>query len=125
MDIRDKKLIWNDQDVFDIPEAVGVTASEDYLVVIRDKMISQLNHLTIVGQFIPDLQKEVSVLQSYIERYGDNDDAVTKKKLDRWKTDIITKKNDLDHLSARKEVLIISINALQTIMESILWELKE
>jgi hypothetical protein len=122
MDIRDKKIVWLDQEVFDIAEAAGVTASANFLVVVRDKMISQLNHLTIVVQQIPDLQKEVSILEMYIGGYGTGGDKV---KLDRWKTDLITKTNELDHLKARKEVLIISIKALQIIMESILWELKE
>lgn len=124
MDVRDKKIVWIDQEVFDIAEAVGITASANFLVVIRDKMISQLNHLTIVSQLIPDLQKEVSILEMYIDGYNYTtpDD---KRKFDRWKTDLITKSNELDHLKARKEVLIISIKALEKIMESILWELKE
>jgi len=124
MDIRDKKIVWIDQEIFDIPETAGVTISANFLVVIRDKMISQLNHLTIVSQLIPDLQKEVSILEMYIDGYNYTtpDD---KRKFDRWKTDLITKSNELDHLKARKEVLIISIRALQTIMESMLWELKE
>ncbi len=123
MDIRDKKIVWIDQEVFDVAEAAGVTASANFLVVMRDKMISQLNHLTIVSQLIPDLQKEVSILEMYIGGYGAGGD--NKIKFDRWKTDLITKNNELDHLKARKEVLIISIGALQIIMESILWELKE
>ncbi len=124
MDVRDKKIVWIDQEVFDIAEAAGVTASANFLVVIRDKMISQVNHLTIVSQLIPDLQKEVSILEMYIDGYNYTtpDD---KRKFDRWKTDLITKSNELDHLKARKEVLIISIGALEKIMESILWELKE
>jgi len=124
MDIRDKKIVWQDQDVFDVPEAVGVTASRDFLVVVRDKIVNQLNHLTIASQLIPDLQKEVSILKMYIGRSNRND-TEERRKLDKWKTDLITKSNELDHLKARKEVLIISIGALQTIMESILWELKE
>lgn len=122
MDIRDRKIIWQDQEVFDIPEAVGVTASRDFLGVVRDKMIGHLNHLTIVSQLIPDTQKQISILNMYIEK---EDRLINNPKLDKWKTDHITKSNELDHLKARKEVLIISIKALQTIMESILWELKE
>lgn len=122
MDIRDKKIVWVDQEVFDIAESAGVTVSARFLGVIRDKMIQQLNHLTIASQLIPDIQKEASILEMYIGGYGTGGDKV---KLDRWKTDLITKTNELDHLKARKEVLIISIKALQTIMESILWELKE
>ncbi len=124
MDIRNKKIVWQDNDVFDIPEAAGVTASGDFLIVIRDKMIAQLNHLTITSQLIPDLQKEVSILQGYIDGYNYKD-TDSKRKFDQWKTDLITKQNDFDHIASRKEVLIISITALQKIMESILWELKE
>ena len=119
MDIRDKKIVWNDQSVFDIPESVGVTGSRDFIVVLRDKLIEQLNHLTIASQFIPDLQKEASILESYIDGYGQAED---KRKLDKWKTDLITKTNELDHLKAKKEVLLISINAVQVIMRSIEWE---
>jgi len=122
MDIRDRKIVWKDQDVFDIPEAVGITASADFLVVIRDKLISQLNHLTIASQLIPDLQKEISILEMYIAK---ETQKVNNPKFDRWSTDLITKQNEMDHLHYRKEILIVSINALQTIMESILWELKE
>ena len=121
-DPRDKKPVWKDQDVFDIPEAVGITASADFLVVIRDKLISQLNHLTIASQLIPDLQKEISILEMYIAK---ETQKVNNPKFDRWSTDLITKQNEMDHLHYRKEILIVSINALQTIMESILWELKE
>jgi hypothetical protein len=122
MDIRDKKIVWVDQEIFDIPEAVGITASRDFLGVMRDKMISQLNHLTITSQLIPDLQKEVSILEMYIAKETQN---VNNPKLDQWKTNLITKSNELNHLKARKEVLIISIKALERIVESILWELKE
>ena len=90
MDIRDKKISWRDQEVFDIPEAAGVTASGDFLVVIRDKLIEQLNHLTIVNQFIPDLQKEVSILDIYLNRGGE------KPKVRQWETDRITKQKELD-----------------------------
>lgn len=119
MDIRDKKLVWIDQEVFDVPEAVGITASKDFLIVLRDKLVAQLNHFTIVAQLIPDIQKEVSILEMYISK------DVKSTSVDKWRTDLITKQNELDHLVARKEVLVISIGVLQTIMESIQWELKE
>ena len=122
MDIRDKKIEWQDQDVFDIPEAAGITASRDFIVVIRDRIVKQINHLTIASQLIPDLQKEVSILVMYINK---ETQSANNPKLDKWKTEYITKSNQLDHLKARKEVLIISIGALEKILESILWELKE
>lgn len=118
MDIRDKKPVWKDIEIFDIPEAVSITASRDFLGVIRDKMISQLNHLTIVSQLIPDLQKEASILEMYISKESQHINNP------KWKTELITKTNELEHLKARKEVLIISIKSLDKIMESILWELK-
>ena len=71
---------------------------------------------------IPDLQKEISILEMYIAK---ETQKVNNPKFDRWSTDLITKQNEMDHLHYRKEILIVSINALQTIMESILWELKE
>jgi hypothetical protein len=46
-------------------------------------------------------------------------------RIDKWKNDLITKQYDLDHLKARKENLIISIGAIQTVMESLVWDLKE
>jgi hypothetical protein len=118
MDVRDKRIVWKDQDVFDIPEAAGVTASRDFLGVLRDKIVEQINHLSMVAQFIPDIQKEISILEMYIIKNGDN------QKIDRWKTDLITKRNELEHLVARKEILIVSIGAIEKIMESITWELK-
>lgn len=124
MDIRDRKPVWQDQEVFDIPEAVNITASRDFLGVMRDKMIEQINHLTIASQLIPDLQKEVSILEMYLSK--DKYEGVNvESKTDKWKTDLVTKTNELDHLKARKEVLIVSIKSLDKIMESILWELKE
>jgi hypothetical protein len=122
MDVRNKHLVWKDQDVFDIPEAAGVTASRDFLGVLRDKIVEQVNHLSMVAQFIPDLQKEISILKMYIVRDSGGD--INNPKRDRWKTDLITKQNEIDHLIARKEVLIISISAIEKIMESITWELK-
>lgn len=122
MDVRDKRIVWKDQDVFDIPEAAGVTASVDFLGVLRDKIVEQVNHLSMVAQFIPDLQKEVSILEMYIAK--DSGGELNNPKRDRWKTDLITKRNELDHLIARKEILILSIGAIETIMESITWELK-
>jgi hypothetical protein len=123
MDVRDKRVIWKDQDVFDVPEAAGVTASRDFLGVLRDKIVEQVNHLSMVAQFIPDLQKEISILEMYIAR--DTQGDLNNPKKDRWKTDLITKRNELDHLIARKEVLVISIGAIEKIMESMEWELKE
>jgi hypothetical protein len=119
VDPRDKKLSWEDQDVFDIPEAVGITASRDYLAILRDNLIGKINHLTVVSQMIPESQRDVSVLEMYISTKSED------SRIDKWKNDLITKQYDLDHLKARKENLIISIGAIQTVMESLVWDLKE
>jgi len=68
MDLRDEKQKWPDLDEFDIPEAVGITASEDFLELIRDKLISMVNYLSQVNQFIPDVKAETENLVVRIKR---------------------------------------------------------
>ena len=67
MDLRDEEHIWSDLKEFDIPEKVN-TSSGQYLNIIQDKLVSMLNYLTWVNQYIPDVQYDMDVLDNKIQR---------------------------------------------------------
>jgi hypothetical protein len=66
-DIRDIDAVWSDYSEFEIPEAgATLVASEDFLRVVRARLISLANHFSWINQFVPDAKYEVEVLGSKI-----------------------------------------------------------
>ncbi len=161
MNLLDRDQKWSDYSEFEIPEAVGVTASDRYLGVIRDKLVSMLNHFSWVNQFIPDIQFDVEklkyelkieerrqhyVLQKYVANnkevpayykrskdlliaYIEGKTAVgflkdSDDRMDKIVEELNDKRKEVNDLTTRRESLKAGIESCQSIIDSILWELK-
>ena len=67
-DLRDCKPKWKDIGEFELPEAIGIIDSNDYLNAIREKLINCTNYLAQIIQFMPDIELEILKMENDIHR---------------------------------------------------------